>query len=124
MIDYATNLQICFHICNIFAVILVYVNIYLYKFAEKMSNSMGFEDSSMRERIIKLIHREGISQREFANRIGRRPPNLSKILNGELNIPRGLANEILNVLMGLTVTGCCSVKVLCTMRRMMPLSNQ
>ena len=27
---------------------------------------MGFEDSSMRERIIKLIHREGISQREFA----------------------------------------------------------
>ena len=78
---------------------------------------MGFEDSSMRERIIKLIHREGISQREFANRIGRRPPNLSKILNGELNIPRGLANEILNV-------GCCSVKVLCTMRRMMPLSNQ
>ena len=62
-----------------------------------MSNSMGFEDSSMRERIIKLIHREGISQREFANRIGRRPPNLSKILNGELNIPRGLANEILKV---------------------------
>lgn len=62
---------------------------------------MGFEDSSMRERIIKLIHREGISQREFANRIGRRPPNLSKILNGELNIPRGLANEILNVFDGL-----------------------
>lgn len=66
-----------------------------------MSNSMGFEDSSMRERIIKLIHREGISQREFANRIGRRPPNLSKILNGELNIPRGLPNEILNVFDGL-----------------------
>lgn len=62
---------------------------------------MGFEDSSMRERIIKLIHREGISQREFANRIGRRPPNLSKILNGELNIPRGLPNEILNVFDGL-----------------------
>lgn len=63
---------------------------------DKTNNNYAFEDNQMRERIIKLIHREGLSQREFANKIGRRPPNLSKILTGELKVPRNLANEILN----------------------------
>lgn len=49
----------------------------------------------MRERIKLLIHREGISQREFANRIGRQPSNVSMILTGERNIPRSLSADII-----------------------------
>lgn len=69
---------------------------------DKTNNILAFEDDQMRERIIKLIHREGLSQREFANKIGRRPPNLSKILTGELKVPRNLANEILKAYPGLS----------------------
>lgn len=56
---------------------------------------MIYEDNLMRERIHKLIHREGITQREFANRIDRIPSNLSLILTGKRKIPRSLVNEIL-----------------------------
>lgn len=56
---------------------------------------MIYEEEQMRQRIANLIHRLGITQREFANRIGRQPANLSQILNGERHIPRTLANEII-----------------------------
>ena len=56
---------------------------------------MVYDDNQMRERILKLIHRECVSQREFANKIGRIPSNISLILTGERKIPRGLGNEIL-----------------------------
>lgn len=56
---------------------------------------MVYDDNQMRERILTLIHRECVSQREFANKIGRIPSNISLILKGERKIPRGLGNEIL-----------------------------
>ena len=56
---------------------------------------MVYDDNQMRERILTLIHRECVSQREFANKIGRIPSNISLILTGERKIPRGLGNEIL-----------------------------
>jgi transcriptional regulator with XRE-family HTH domain len=55
---------------------------------------MVYNDDLMRERILKLIHKEDISQREFANRIGRKPANMSQILTGERNIPRGFATDV------------------------------
>ena len=57
---------------------------------------MVYEEDQMRERIQFLIHREAISQREFANRIGRQPSNVSQILTGERNIPRGFVNDIID----------------------------
>lgn len=33
---------------------------------DKTNNILAFEDNQMRERIIKLIHREGLSQRAYA----------------------------------------------------------
>ena len=54
---------------------------------------MVYDDNQMRERILTLIHRECVSQREFANKIGRIPSNISLILKGERKIPRGLGNE-------------------------------
>ncbi len=55
---------------------------------------MIYEEEQMRQRIISLIHREGLMQREFANKIGRLPSNLSQILSGERHIPRTLGSEI------------------------------
>jgi hypothetical protein len=55
---------------------------------------MIYEEEQMRQRIISLIHREGLMQREFANKIGRLPSNLSQILSGERHIPRTLGTEI------------------------------
>lgn len=54
---------------------------------------MVYDDNQMRERILTLIHMECVSQREFANKIGRIPSNISLILTGERKIPRGLGNE-------------------------------
>ena len=56
---------------------------------------MIYEEEQMRQRITSLIHREGLTQREFANKIGRLPANLSQILNGERHIPRSLAADII-----------------------------
>ena len=56
---------------------------------------MVYEEDLMRERILKLIHRLGISQREFANQIGRQQSNVSQILSGERHIPRGFPSDIL-----------------------------
>lgn len=56
---------------------------------------MVYDEDQMRERIKLLIHREGISQREFSNRIGRQPSNVSMILTGERNIPRSLSADII-----------------------------
>ena len=55
---------------------------------------MIYEEEQMRQRITSLIHREGLTQREFANKIGRLPANLSQILNGDRHIPRSLAADI------------------------------
>lgn len=55
---------------------------------------MIYEEEQMRQRITSLIHREGLTQREFANKIGRLPSNLSQILGGERHIPRALGVEI------------------------------
>ena len=61
---------------------------------------MIYEENQMRERIHKLMHREGITQREFAKRIGRIPSNVSLILNGERNIPRNFTNDVLKAFPG------------------------
>lgn len=41
------------------------------------------------------MHREGLSQKEFADRIGRLPANISQILTGERGIPKPLTKQIL-----------------------------
>lgn len=48
---------------------------------------MIYEEEQMRQRVTSLIHREGLTQREFANKIGRLPTNVSQILTGERHIP-------------------------------------
>lgn len=55
---------------------------------------MVHDENLMRERIQKLIHREGITQRELANKLSRQPSNVSQILSGERHIPRGLVAEL------------------------------
>lgn len=58
---------------------------------------MMYKEDQMRERIQMLIHRENLSQREFAGKLGRQPSNLSHILTGERHIPRGLVESIIQV---------------------------
>jgi transcriptional regulator with XRE-family HTH domain len=58
---------------------------------------MVYDEDLMRERIHRLIHREDISQREFANRLGRKPSNMSQILNGERGIPKGFVADVTKV---------------------------
>lgn len=56
---------------------------------------MVYEEEQMRERVQALMHREGVSQLEFANMIGRLQSNVSQILNGQRHIPREFASQIL-----------------------------
>ena len=56
---------------------------------------MIYQEDLMRDRVQQLIHREGISQREFAGKLGRPPSNVSKVLSGERHIPRGFSTDIL-----------------------------
>ena len=55
---------------------------------------MKYEEDLMRERIQKLMHREGISQGDFARKIGRQSANMSQILSGERHIPRTFGMEV------------------------------
>lgn len=56
---------------------------------------MVYEDDQARERVQKLIHREGLSQSEFAGKIGRLQSNVSQILKGTRQIPRGFFTDII-----------------------------
>ena len=56
---------------------------------------MVYEDDQARERVQKLIHREGLSQSEFAGKIGRLQSNVSQILKGTRQIPRGFFTDIM-----------------------------
>ncbi len=56
---------------------------------------MVYEEDQMRERVLALMHREGITQLEFSNMIGRLQSNVSQILNGQRHIPREFASQIL-----------------------------
>ena len=55
---------------------------------------MIYEEDQVRQRVLTLIHRQCITQREFASRIGRLPANLSQILTGERHIPRTFSTRI------------------------------
>ena len=57
---------------------------------------MKYDDDLMRQRIQKLMHREGLSQVEFAKKIGRLQANMSQILTGERNIPKNLGKQIID----------------------------
>lgn len=58
-------------------------------------NGTVYEESQMRERVLNLIHTEGISQRAFAIAIGRQPTNVYQVLTGERHFPRGFCGDIL-----------------------------
>lgn len=56
---------------------------------------MRVDEFAVRERIQKLIHLEGMSQREFAEKLHRNASNLSQSLIGARHIPRGLIEDII-----------------------------
>lgn len=56
---------------------------------------MVYEEDLLRERIQKVIHYEGISQKAFAESLGRQPSNISQILTGERGVPKALVSEII-----------------------------
>lgn len=58
-------------------------------------NGTVYEESQLRERILNLIHSEGMSQRAFAIAIGRQPTNVYQVLTGERHFPRGFCSDIL-----------------------------
>lgn len=54
-----------------------------------------YEEAQLRERILNLIHQEGITQRAFAIAINRQPNNVYQTLNGERHFPRGFCSDII-----------------------------
>ncbi len=56
---------------------------------------MVYEEEQLRERVQKLIHKEGLSQRQFSAKLGRIPSNVSQILTGERHVPRGFTTDII-----------------------------
>lgn len=63
---------------------------------------MKFDEDLLRERILRLIHREGISQRAFAITLGMPPSNINKILTGERHIPKGFEESIMTAFPGIS----------------------
>lgn len=55
---------------------------------------MVHEEDLLRERIHTLIHRENISRREFAIKVGKPVSNIYEILSGKRGIPKGLSTDI------------------------------
>ena len=58
-------------------------------------NGTVYEENQLRERVLNLIHQEGITQRAFAIAIGRQPTNVYQVLTGERHFPRGFCGDIL-----------------------------
>lgn len=56
---------------------------------------MVYDEDLMRQRIHKLIHREGLSQRAFALKIERQVSNVYQILSGDRGVPKGFPADIL-----------------------------
>lgn len=56
---------------------------------------MNINEDLMRERIQSLIHRENISQRAFAIKLGRQVSNVYQILSGERGFPKGFYSDIM-----------------------------
>lgn len=56
---------------------------------------MVYDEEQMCKRVQTLMHREGVSQLEFANKIGRQQSNVSQILNGQRHVPREFASQIM-----------------------------
>jgi len=56
---------------------------------------MVYEEDQIRERILKLMHREGLSQVAFASKIGKGQPAVSDIMRGKREIPPKFLASIL-----------------------------
>lgn len=57
---------------------------------------MTEKDNALRERVEMLMHYEGVSKGEFAEKIGRDASNFSAILAGRRRVPMGLEEQILS----------------------------
>lgn len=58
-------------------------------------NRNKYEEDQMRERLLSIIHNEGMTERLFAIKVGREPSNFKKIMSGERRIPRGFFADVL-----------------------------
>ena len=56
---------------------------------------MVYLEDQVRERVLKLIHREGISQSDFSKKLGRPQGNVSQVLSGARHIPRSFYADVL-----------------------------
>ena len=56
---------------------------------------MEYKENQLRERMQSLIHKEGLTPRAFALKIGKQPNNIYQTLNGERHFPRGFEDAVL-----------------------------
>lgn len=56
---------------------------------------MVHKDDQIRERILKLINRENLTQLKFAAKIGRQQSNVSQVMNGKRDLPKGYIADII-----------------------------
>jgi len=57
---------------------------------------MGYDENQIRERIMELMHREGLSQTDLAMKIGTGQPTVSDILRGRRTIQNKFIGRIIN----------------------------
>ena len=55
---------------------------------------MSYRDDQIRKRIKKLMHREGLNQTQFAERIGKSQPQVSDIMRGKVKITDNFIEDI------------------------------
>lgn len=56
---------------------------------------MVYEEELLRERIQRLIHREGLTQKGFAEKIGKSSSNFNHIMKGLRNFPKDFTSSVL-----------------------------
>jgi transcriptional regulator with XRE-family HTH domain len=55
---------------------------------------MSYRDDQIRKRIKKLMHREGLNQTQFAEKIGKSQPQVSDIMRGKVSITDNFIDDI------------------------------
>ena len=55
---------------------------------------MSYTDEQIRKKLKRLMHREGMTQSQFADKLGKTQPQISDILRGKVKISDNLIDDI------------------------------
>ena len=70
---------------------------------DEITNTKSLQDEERRKRIIRLLETEGLSQRQFAIKIGENYSNFNKVMMGVRKVPNSLPTKIVETFPGVRI---------------------